>query len=241
MDVPIVEQNLRINSYETDLNANIKAVSLQNMLQEVAYRGSEFCRCGPASMKERGIFWALNRIHFHIYDYPKWGDDVTLQTWSRGQAGPLWHRNFRMLKAGSPAVLGTSAWTVVDLKERSIYRGDLGFDPAYHYSEDTLPFCSKIIVPRDLESVPAGSHTVQWSDLDTNAHANNCAYTQWAMDLLPAEYMKTHLVRDVQVNYHHEVHYGERVDFTIIRSGDVWFVTGRVGDLLCFVERLEFD
>ena len=48
MDAPIVEQNLVINSYESDLNANIKAVSLQNLLQEVAYRGSEFCHCGPS-------------------------------------------------------------------------------------------------------------------------------------------------------------------------------------------------
>lgn len=80
MALPIVEQHLRINSYETDLNANIKAVSLQNLLQEVAYRGSEFCKCGPSVMKDRGIFWALNRIHFHIYDYPRWEDDVVLQT-----------------------------------------------------------------------------------------------------------------------------------------------------------------
>ncbi len=241
MSAPIVEQHLRINSYETDLNANIKAVSLQNLLQEVAYRGSEFCQCGPSVMKDRGIFWALNRIHFHIYDYPKWGDDVVLQTWSRGQVGPLWHRNFRMLKGGSAAVLGTSAWTVVDLKERSIYRGDLGFDPSFHYPEDTLPFCSKIIVPREIEQVSGGTHKVQWSDLDTNGHANNCAYTQWALDLLPIEYVKTHLLRDVQVNYHREAHYGEQVDLFLAHDENKWFITGKTGELTCFVESLEFD
>lgn len=244
MDAPIVEQNLVINSYESDLNANIKAVSLQNLLQEVAYRGSEFCHCGPSEMNRRGIFWALNRIHFHIYDYPRWEDHVVLQTWSRGQVGPLWHRNFRMLRPdrkGEPMVLGTSAWTVVDLNERSIFRGDLGFDSAFHHSEDTLPFCSKIIVPKGLEAIPSGSHQVQWSDLDTNGHANNCAYTQWVLDLLPFDYMKTHRVRDVQVNYHHEVHYGEKVDFFISRTDDTWYITGKAGDLLCFVEKLEFD
>ena len=241
MAAPIVEQELRINSYEADLNANIKAVSLQNLLQEVAYRGSEFCKCGPSVMKGRGIFWALNRIHFHIFDYPKWEDDVVLQTWSRGQVGPLWHRNFRMFKDGRVSVLGTSAWTVVDLRERSIYRGDLGFDPAFHHSEDTLPFCSKIIVPRELETVSSGSHTVQWSDLDTNGHANNCAYTQWVLDILPVEYVKTHLLRDVQVNYHREAHYGEQVHLFTARDGNKWYITGKTGDLTCFVESLEFD
>ena len=241
MALPIVEQHLCINSYESDLNANIKAVSLQNLLQEVAYRGSEFCKCGPSVMKDRGIFWALNRIHFHIYDYPRWEDDVVLQTWSRGQAGPLWHRNFRMLKGGQVSVLGTSAWTVVDLKERSIYRGDLGFDPTFHHPEDTLPLCSKIIVPKDLESVPSEPHTVRWSDLDTNGHANNCAYTQWVLDALPLDYVRTRRLRDVQGNYHREVHDGEQVDLFISRDADKWYITGKTGDLTCFVESLEFD
>lgn len=244
MEAPIVEQALRINSYETDLNANIKAVSMQNLLQEVAYRGSEFCHCGPSVMKGRGIFWALNRIHFHIYDYPKWEDDVRLQTWSRGQIGPLWHRNFRMYRedaSDKPIMLGTSAWTVVDLKERSIYRGDLGFDSKYHYDEDTLPLCTKILVPKDLEQKHAGSHIVVWSDLDTNAHANNCAYTQWAIDAMPFEYIKSRLLRDINVNYYHEVHFGETVDLYIARDADVWYITGKAEDRICFVERLEFD
>jgi hypothetical protein len=44
---PIVEWPLEINSFEVDQNSNIKTVSLQNLLQEVAYKGSDFCGCGP--------------------------------------------------------------------------------------------------------------------------------------------------------------------------------------------------
>lgn len=231
-----------INSFEADQNSNIKMVSLQNLLQEMAYRGSNFCRCGQDVMNSKGVFWALNRIHFSILRCPRWGDKVMLQTWSRGQMGPLWHRNFRIEDStGNPMVLGTSAWTVMDFKERSLFRGELGFDPAFHLEEDTLPFCTKILIPRDLEQVPAGSHTVVWSDIDTNGHANNCAYTQWVLDVMPVEYVKTHEVKDVQVNYNYEIHYGEKVDFYVARAENVWFVTGKVGDRTCFSERLEFD
>ena len=124
---PIVEWPLEINSFEVDQNSNIKTVSLQNLLQEVAYKGSDFCGCGPDVMQSRGLFWALNRIHFSILRCPRWGDSVVLQTWSRGQVGPLWHRNFRMVaRDGVPVVLGTSAWTVVDYRERALFRGELG-------------------------------------------------------------------------------------------------------------------
>ena len=243
MEAPIVSLDLEINSYETDLKREIKASSLQNLLQEAAYKGSEFCQCGYETLRERDLFWALNRIHFSILDTPLWGDLVTLQTWSHSQMGPLWHRNFRMVRRDAPdnpIVLGTSAWTLVSLGERSIFRGEAGFDARFHHPEDTLPLCTKIIVPRELQQSAAGSHRVVWSDLDTNAHANNCSYTQWALDAMPFGYVRAHALRDVNINYYHEIHFGEVVDFFIARSENVWFVTGKVGDQICFVERLEF-
>ena len=243
MPVPIVEERFRIQSYETDAFARIKASFLQNHLQEIAYQGSEFCNCSYEQLRERNLFWALNRIHFQIADSPVWGDDVILQTWSRGQAGLLWHRNFRMFKADNPAtpiLLGTSAWTLLDLKEHSLFRGETGFDESLHYSEDTLPFCTKIIVPRELEQQDAGCHTVMYSDLDTNGHANNCQYTQWAFDILPFDYLKDRKLYDVQVCYYHEIQYGETVHFSIARDTDTWYVSGKVGDTLCFVEKMEF-
>jgi len=243
MDKPIVVQNLEISSYETDVNARINASALQNLLQEVAYKGSEFCKCSYRTLREKDMFWALNRIRFQILDTPVWGDRVILQTWSRGQIGPLWHRNFRMVRESdpeTPIVLGTSAWTIVSIKERSIVRGECGFDPSYHYDEDTLPLCSKIIVPRDLEQKLTCSRIVAWSDLDTNGHANNCQYTQWVIDSLPFDYLKEHTLKDVEVNYYHEIHYGEDVKFFLARRDHEWFVTGKVEDRICFVEKLEF-
>ncbi|MBQ9309846.1 MAG: hypothetical protein IJ222_03175 [Bacteroidales bacterium] len=243
MAAPIVEDKFVISSYETDTAARIKGQYIQNHLQEIAYQGSEFCGCSYEVLRTRGLFWALNRIHFQVLECPKWGDEVILQTWSRGQTGPLWHRNFRMYKAGdmsSPVILGTSAWTLLDLENRSIFRGETGFDESLHYAEDTLPFCTKIAVPRELGQVGEATHTVLFSDLDTNGHANNCQYTQWAMDALPLEYVKSHILRDVQVCYYHEIHAGETVALSVARDGDTWFVTGKVGELQCFVERIEF-
>ena len=244
-ELPIVSQAFEICSFEADPHSRIKAVALQNLLQEMAYKGSDFCKCGQAVMQAKGLFWALNRIHFHILDAPMWGDKVILQTWSYGQAGPLWHRNFKMVRPDAPdvpIVLGTSAWTIVTIGERSICREDPGFDASRHYALDTLPLCTaKIMVPKELEQCAAGCRKVAWSDLDTNMHANNCAYTQWAVDAMPFDYVNSHIIKDVEVNYYHEIHPGETVEFFIARTGDTWYVTGKSGDAVCFVEKLKFD
>ena len=243
MKAPIVTQELEIHSYETDPNSRIKAVALQNLLQEMAYKGSDFCNCGQAVMQSKNLFWALNRIHFRILDTPMWGDEVILQTWSYGQAGPLWHRNFKMVRPGAPdtpIVLGTSAWTIVNISERSICREDPGFDATRHYPVETLPLCTKIQIPAGLESALALTHDVVWSDLDINGHANNCAYTRWAMDALPADFLNSHIIKDVEVNYYHEIHLGEKVELHLARTDGTWFVTGKTGDKVCFVEKLDF-
>ena len=61
------------------------------------------------------------------------------------------------------------------------------------------------------------------------------------LDAMPVDYVRTHVVKDVQVNYNHEIHFGEKVDFSFARSENVWYAAGRVGDKICFSERLEFN
>lgn len=233
-----------LQSYETDVFRRLKPFFLQCHVQELAYRGSEFCGASYEDLRKDNLFWALNRIRLSIQEWPLWGDEVCLQTWSRAKAGPLWHRNFRMFRPGredSPLMLGTSAWTMLDIANRSICRDEHGFDTSLHLEEDTVPYCQKIAFPRGLPEQDAGSHTVSWNDLDSNAHANNCMYTQWAVDSLPFEYLQSHVLRDIQVNYYHELHYGDTVRFGLTDGGfGKWYLRGLLGDTVCFVVEMEF-
>lgn len=238
-----VQEQFEVRSYETDVFRRLKPFFLQTHVQEMAYKGSEFCGAGYELLRSQGFFWALNRLHLHILDWPLWGEEVVLQTWSRAKAGPLWHRNFKMFRPGaedSPLMLGTSAWTMLNIADRSICREDNGFNQAYHLAEDTLPFCGKIVIPAETVMEDAGSHTVAFSDLDSNAHANNCMYTQWAVDTLPLDYLTTHELRDLQICYYRELHYGETVHFRLGGTQSKRYLQGMAGDTVCFVVEMEF-
>ena len=238
--IPVVTEKFKVQSYEGDVNRRMKPVALQQRLQEAAYVGGDFCGAGYATLQGRGLFWALNRLHFKVYEWPVWGDELELQTWSRAHEGPLWHRNYRMLKDGKVIVDATSAWTLIDIASRSIWRGDSPFDESRHYAQDTLPFCSKIVIPRELPFSEAGSREALYSDLDTNGHVNNCIYPGWAIDALPLDYVLSHTLKDVQICYFREVHAGEEVSLQVARENDTWYILGIVNGAQAFVVRLEF-
>ncbi|MBQ6086957.1 MAG: hypothetical protein IJK96_02720 [Bacteroidales bacterium] len=235
-----VRQEFTVKSYESDLNNLIKPFFIQSHVQEIAYEGSNVAGAGYSVLREEGIFWALNRIRLQFERWPVWGERVTLETWPYTQVLPLWHRNFRLLSGDEVLMHGTSVWTLLSLRDRAIIRDLHGFDTSLNLDEASLPTCGKIALPKGLEPVPAGGHTAVWSDIDTNDHVNNCMYTQWCVDALPPDYVRTHSLYDIQVCYYHEIHLGERVEFGLVRDDDTWYVQGTVQDRSCFVARLEF-
>ena len=236
-----VSEHLKVQSFEVDLNSRIKPYYIQCHLQEAAYDGSAFCGVGYEVVHPMGLAWVLNRLHVSFKSLPMWGDEVRIETWSRGQQGPLWHRNYQMFKGEELLLSATSAWTVLDLSTRSLYRGVPPFDPEKHLAEDTLPFCAKLTVPKHLEMQDAGSHVPLFSEIDTNGHVNNCVYTDWALNSLPFDYLANREIRDLEVNYYREVHPGQEVSFQIAREEDTWYFRGLHEGQPCFLVKLEFD
>lgn len=239
-----VQESFTVQSFESDIKRRMKPFFMQSHVQELAYKGSAACGTGYADLRGRNLFWALNRIHLNIAEWPLWGDELCMQTWSRAKAGPLWHRNFKLFRPGSeeaPLMLGSSVWTILDLENRSICSDSLGFKEEYHIPEDSLPLCSKILIPRGLAMEYKGSHKVSYSELDSNSHANNCMYTQWAVDCLDFDYLASHRLRDLRIGYHKELHYGDSVDLLLGRDADEkWYLKGVLDGAVCFVVAMQF-
>ena len=230
----------RVQSHEVDCASRLKPFYLQCYLQEAGYAGSAFCGAGYETLRPLGLAWVLNRIHIHVSELPLWGDELRLETWSRGKTGPLWHRNFRLFRGGAVLAEATSAWTVLDLANRSIFRGMPPFREDSHCEEDTLPLCTKLVVPEGLAMEPAGSHVPLFSEIDSNGHVNNCIYAQWAFDALPLDYLAEHSLRDLEINYYAEVSPGMKVDFKLGRAGDVWYFCGVADEIVRFLVRMDF-
>ena len=238
-----------VESFETDYLRQIKPFALQSRLQELTYRACAAGGAGYAQLRERGLFWALNRMHIAVDRWPEWGEDLVLHSWFRGRSGPMYQRNYVLRRTddpeGAPLVRATSAWTVIALEGRGVTR-EMVYPEGFAEEEDLLPFCPKVLAPSDVELAPAGSCVAAYSDLDSNGHVNNCFYPQWATDLLGIRYLSSHRLTDIQVGYYREIHPGEQVDFFLGHNPEasaesaIWYAEGRVSGERSFVVRLAF-
>jgi acyl-ACP thioesterase len=52
---------------------------------------------------------------------------------------------------------------------------------------------------------------VTYGDLDRNEHVNNVRYIDWILNGLPLDYLKTHELKEMEVNYLSEASYDDEI------------------------------
>ena len=236
-------RRITIDSYDTDFRAEIKPHCLQNHIQEMAYLGSAMLGVGFNTLNPLNLFWAILRLHIRIEKMPKWGDEITLSTWHRKQSGPLYTRNFTIESdEGELLVRASTVWTIMNIETRGVDRHIDLVKESMQVNEDVFDTeCAKVIAPGDLKMELRGEHHIAYSDIDVNRHANNAMYLSWVFDLFGMEFMSSHRIRDIQVQYAHEVHADDTVLLYMGSESDsMWYVKGMVGNTDCFTVRIEF-
>ena len=230
--------------YDTDVAHYLKPGSFMDLAQELANVSADSLGFGFDDLQRYGMAWVLSRMHIEFRSLPRWKDVVELQTWHKGFEGPFYVRDFRMLDAvGTPIVLATSSWLVVDVASRRLLRREhleekLPMDTRYPESAIDVP-CDKIVMPQEgLEEV--AEHRVSYSDVDFVGHANNARYVVWAMDCLDYETVSTRRVRSLRINFNKEIRPGESVAIFRAPVEGGWVVEGRVEDRSSFCAEFIF-
>ncbi|MBO4634896.1 MAG: hypothetical protein J5669_05945 [Bacteroidales bacterium] len=234
-------QELCIPCYQTDKNGLLKPAAFMDLAQEIAYWAADALGFGYDQLHVHHTAWVLARMHLHFEKPVLWRDQVKLCTWHKGPCGLVYLRDFELKNAqGERAVSGTSSWVVMDDRTRRVARPEelkqlLQADEVEHAIGEPAP---KLIAPKEMESV--GTHVVNWSEIDINAHTNNVRYVVWAMDcLMPEDACRP--VKDLYINFNRETTVGERIELFHGRSGKEYFFEGRAVDgKSCFVVRLSF-
>ena len=200
-----------IRSYHADAKQQASLFSLFCFLQESAWKHAETNDFGWARLSKSNCFWALSRIKVRINAYPKWNDEIRLETWSKAPNTLMAHRDFEIFDAANERILAaSSAWLILDIDTRRPQRMSMleGRLPILEGREAPTATIRKI--PTAPKESDANTYLVPYSAIDMNGHVNNANYVQWTLDAFPSDFIVEHDVREIEINYLHESRIGER-------------------------------
>ncbi len=239
-------QNHKIACYDTDAAWRLKPASFMNLAQEAAGNHAVFLGFGYDDLIKTNTAWILSRVHVEFIDTPLWREDITLTTWHKGLNRLFFLRDFILTdKDGKERVKATTSWLVMNLETRRLVRDPGLMEDGTVCTENALETpADKVQMPKDMEPEHVIDHVVAYSDIDTNAHANNAMYMQWAMDAVGYELTSTRPVKWFTINFNHETKAGDAVAMyrAIVEKEDGLhvFVEGRMAEVSAFCVEIVF-
>lgn len=208
----IWEETIKIHSFQMDPKGKAQLFTICNYLQEAASMHATLAGLGFDEMVKRNQVWVLTRLKVEIEKYPKWNDKLKLQTWSRGNEGIFYLRDFLIQdQKGETIIKATSSWAAINLKTRRPELVD-GLEVKLNSQKD------KIAINTKLEKLPElknhkllKEYQVQYTDIDLVYHVNNVKYIEMLLNAFPLNIHKSKKVTSMEINYLGETMYGEEV------------------------------
>jgi len=220
---------LKVKSYETDINANLKLFSFMNFAQEIAGLHADSLGFGYDNLIKDGIAWVLSRFHVKFTRLPIWKEEISIETWHKGSDRLFGYRDFEVLdKDGKEIIIATSSWLLINTETRKLHRinnimeentSDNGIRHAIKEPADRL------VSPAEMEF--ARTRIVSFSDVDINSHTNNAKYIEWALDCIDFELLKRLTIKEFVINFNSESKVNEEISIFIKTEENSIFIEGK--------------
>lgn len=239
-------QTFTVPCYDTDASGRMKPASFMNLAQEAAGQHAVYLGFGYDDLIVNNTAWILSRVHVEFPDTPRWREDITLTTWHKGLERLFFLRDFIVTDSeGKERVKATTSWLILNLETRRLVRDPQLTEEGTVCSENVLEKpADKVVIPRDAVMEKVLEHTVAYSDIDTNAHANNAMYMQWAMDAVDYALASSTPVKEFTINFNHETKAGDKVEIfrTVVgqENGTHVFIEGRLDTVSAFTVEIVF-
>ena len=177
----------KVRSYECGPDGVATLPTICNFLQEAASMNAETLGFSKTDFDSAGenISWVLTRLVVRMDRYPKWEDEISVETFPRGGRKIVAWRDFEIFDtAGARIGAASSEWMLIDLATRRIVAVPesvfAAADPADAPVLGEMPF-TKFKFPASSGAQPL-AFRAQKSHIDLNGHVNNVHYIEWMLE-----------------------------------------------------------
>lgn len=213
--VSIFRKKYHIDLCDVDFTKKVKLSSIFSYFQEIASMHVDNLGIGVTTIEEKhNIAWVLIRIRVDIIQYPRWKDEVIIETWPQLPRKLEFERDFivRDLE-GNIMIRAVSTWIILDIGSRELRKSELIAIEYPSIIEERAIDCRLGKLKAFGEPEIAYKKVIGYSDIDINGHLNNSKYVDFIMDCFSVENHKQYNVKSIQVSYINEALPGDTVMF----------------------------
>ena len=211
----ILQNKFRVRAFDVDANDRIKVNTILDYFQDAASNDAERLNFGYSDFVPKGLTWVLSWARFEFINYPKFMDEIKVQTWGKKQFKLYSIRDYLMFNSKDEIICkGTSAWLLIDSKSlRPKILTQLYPEIKMLDLKDALPDLPEKIIPKAQTEV-VYSTQIRYSDIDLNQHANNASYIKFMLDCFNQEFHKKHTMKTLTVSYNAQSKYGDEIQLS---------------------------
>jgi medium-chain acyl-[acyl-carrier-protein] hydrolase len=195
------EQRL-IESYDVDALGRLRPHILFAYLLNTAWNHAKGTAYGYEELSAKNLMWVLIKMHLIIKQQPKWGDQVTIETWGKRIEKLYALRDFAVSStAGEKMISATSSWMVLDKAN--------GRPQRFYLKTNSFPWQpGREELETSLQKVPElqrgkkmAQFRAQFSDIDVNRHVNSTRYLKWMIDSHSQEHLEKAELKAVELSF----------------------------------------
>lgn len=184
-----------------------------SLLQDIAEMHSSSVGYGITDIEKTNYSWALLNWKIKIITRPKYGEIITINTWSRYSTKLYSYRDFEILNSkGEVIAIATSKWILIDVQKGRVSKIEEELISKYN-AENKSVF--NIIDLPTLEEPTNYTNSIEYkirkSDIDINNHVNNLCYLDIAYEAFPDDMYKLNQCNEFEILYKHQIKLDDKI------------------------------
>ncbi len=224
---------------DVTMHRDLRMSVLMRWLQEISVAHTEALGAGRAKTLDKGALWVVCRVRVEVEKLPCYDDEITLTSWAGDTMRVLFPRYYAMTdKSGNSLVKASAVWLLMDEKKRKMV-----FPENYDVvvpgvkTGDEIPLSFGVSLPEQEQSK---RFKVAYSQVDINGHMNNAKYLDCMDDVLGKDFLETHAVKNLEIEFKSEIKYGSSVNLKYTLASDALAMIGFVKKRPCFELKADF-
>ena len=203
----IYEEKFTVTTYQMDINGRVTVPVLCGMMQEAA---SRYCYENEISLEQlnrKNLTWMIIKQYVEFENFPGWMDSINVSTWPRTLKGLRALRDYSVTDSGgNPVAKSVTNWVLLNTETRRPVKVDETIKHLTAVEKSVFNSEKKINVVLPDTEYEEKLFNVRYSDLDVNGHVNNIKYIEWCLDSVPASFQKSHIVKNLEIEFIQETY-----------------------------------